>query len=69
MKNQHDCDCEEHEDDDRLCGTCNGSGEGMVDGSSCSSCHGSGNASEARRRQEREEARGDYLYDLWKDER
>lgn len=27
---------------DNLCGQCNGSGEGMYDGSRCSSCHGSG---------------------------
>jgi hypothetical protein len=25
-----------------ICGSCNGSGEGMFDGSICTTCHGSG---------------------------
>ena len=30
------------EDDEELCGWCNGSGEGGHDGSTCSECKGSG---------------------------
>lgn len=33
---------EEDEDDYNICGECNGSGEGMTEGSSCSMCGGSG---------------------------
>lgn len=33
---------EDEYDDDPLCGLCNGSGEGMYDGSTCSLCGGSG---------------------------
>lgn len=33
----------EHTDDEApMCAVCNGSGEGMYDGSRCSSCHGHG---------------------------
>ncbi len=32
----------EQEEDENLCSMCNGSGEGMWDGSRCSSCNGSG---------------------------
>lgn len=39
---------EANQEDPGLCSSCNGSGEGMFDGSRCSSCHGSG---EARRLQ------------------
>jgi len=35
-------DCEEKEDEDEICGRCNGSGEGMYDGSTCSACKGAG---------------------------
>jgi hypothetical protein len=37
-------DCAEQDEDDgpEHCSTCNGSGEGMVDGSRCSRCGGSG---------------------------
>ncbi len=37
-------DEDQHHDDDTeyLCGACNGSGEGMYDGSTCGSCKGSG---------------------------
>jgi len=37
-------DCKEPEEDDEpeLCTQCNGSGEGMCDGTRCSSCHGKG---------------------------
>ena len=39
------CDsCHEDSESDALCGFCNGSGEGMWDGSSCRSCRGSGMA-------------------------
>lgn len=27
-----------------ICPACNGSGEGMIDGSTCSTCHGEGEA-------------------------
>ena len=30
------------DDDDTICPQCNGSGEGMYDGSKCHACHGSG---------------------------
>ena len=30
------------QDDDELCGRCNGSGEGMYDGTRCGACGGSG---------------------------
>ncbi len=38
-------DCNKCEDGiiDEICGTCNGSGEGQYDGSTCPSCKGSGN--------------------------
>jgi hypothetical protein len=36
-------ECEEEEDE--TCGRCNGSGEGMYDGSTCSSCGGAGEIS------------------------
>lgn len=32
----------EDDDEDDLCSACNGSGEGMYDGSTCSTCHGYG---------------------------
>lgn len=35
-----DCDLENPEDE--ICGNCNGSGEGYVDGSRCTVCKGSG---------------------------
>lgn len=38
-----DFDEEEQEDDeDGSCWTCRGTGEGMMDGASCSSCNGKG---------------------------
>lgn len=33
---------EDEDDEDEICSGCNGSGEGMHDGSSCYKCHGSG---------------------------
>ncbi len=41
-------DLQDDDDDPIICATCNGSGEGMHDGSRCSSCHGSGHESTAR---------------------
>ena len=32
----------EDDDDEPICGACNGSGEGMYDGSTCYKCHGYG---------------------------
>jgi hypothetical protein len=58
------------EDDDELCSRCAGSGEGLYDGSKCSRCHGSGSAGEStsqRDRQDRADARADYLIDQSKD--
>ena len=37
---------EEEDDSETLCAHCNGSGEGMYDGTTCSYCHGSGVESE-----------------------
>lgn len=39
-----DCSDDDEWSDDDLCSRCNGSGEGMYDGSTCSSCGGSGTA-------------------------
>ena len=33
---------EDEDDDEPICSACNGSGEGMYDGSTCYKCHGSG---------------------------
>lgn len=33
---------EEYEDEDYICPACNGSGEGMYDGSTCHKCKGTG---------------------------
>ncbi len=38
----NDEDFETEEDSDELCGTCDGSGEGQYDGSTCSRCKGTG---------------------------
>ena len=32
----------DYEDEDEICSACNGSGEGMWDGSTCYKCHGCG---------------------------
>jgi hypothetical protein len=41
MNTEHEQECQ-HEDTERgLCGACNGSGEGMHDGTICGSCNGS----------------------------
>lgn len=58
---------------DDLCGYCDGSGEGMYDGSACSACHGSGIEGERERRIERlamiADARRDELKDQLYDAR
>lgn len=47
-QDQHDLDPEdpdgllEEDDDEPICSACNGSGEGMYDGSTCYKCHGYG---------------------------
>ena len=51
------------DDDQPICGNCNGSGEGMHDGSRCSSCGGSGVAIDYDARLENECARADYMND------
>lgn len=38
---EEDIDTED-DDDEHICPACNGSGEGMYDGSSCYKCHGTG---------------------------
>lgn len=51
---------ESNEDEDEpICGSCSGSGEGMHDGSSCRTCGGSGGESLASRRNARAEAMAD----------
>lgn len=35
-------DAEDDDDEDDICSACNGSGEGMYDGSTCYKCHGHG---------------------------
>lgn len=52
-------------DDYPICPHCDGSGEGMYDGSSCYSCRGTG----VERDEEDDYSYADYLYDKWKDER
>jgi hypothetical protein len=58
-------------DDDRpcLCGSCNGSGEGMYDGSTCHTCGGSGEERDYEAERDREDERADYLRDQEKDDR
>lgn len=51
------------DDDQPICGNCNGSGEGMHDGSRCYQCGGSGVATDFDARYENECARADYLND------
>ena len=51
--------------DDNLCQSCNGTGEGQVDGSTCYTCKGSG---VARDYKEEEEAKAEAA-DYWNDER
>jgi len=37
----YEIDDDDHdEDDDDICPDCNGSGEGMYDGTTCTTCHG-----------------------------
>jgi DnaJ-class molecular chaperone len=56
------------EQDELLCIGCNGSGEGMHDGSRCSSCDGSGVEGSLERRREAEEERAEYLAQSRKDD-
>jgi DnaJ-class molecular chaperone len=49
--------------DEELCRTCNGSGEGLHDGSRCSSCKGAGTESSADDAYEAECAKADWLND------
>lgn len=51
-------------DDEPLCPTCNGSGEGMYDGSRCSSCRGTGVESDGEDWYENQCAKADYENDL-----
>ena len=55
------------DDSDDLCPSCNGSGEGMHDGSSCGSCNGRGVARDADEEYERECERADRYYDMIKE--
>lgn len=57
------------EERDGICPRCNGSGEGMYDGSSCLFCRGSGSTASARAAQERDDAYADSAYDAWKERR
>ncbi len=45
---------QEDPDEEQYCGQCNGTGEGMYDGTTCYACKGSGIAGGPRRRQARE---------------
>ena len=55
-------DCKEDPEDDEpeICQYCNGSGEGMYDGTRCSHCHGNGTI---RHDLEEQEDRRDYELD------
>ncbi len=58
------------DDEGGYCPTCNGSGEGMYDGSRCSNCGGSGEVGgSGPSREDYEADKADYLNDLAKDER
>jgi RecJ-like exonuclease len=59
---------EDDEPEELLCIGCNGSGEGMHDGSRCSSCDGSGVEGSLERRREAEEERAEYLADQRRDD-
>lgn len=60
----------EEEEEGGYCPQCNGSGEGMYDGSRCSACGGSGEVSNSdTTREDYEAEKADYLNDQAKDER
>ena len=50
-----------------ICNFCDGSGEGMVDGSTCSECKGNGEVTENEEDEEDEEDDQDEEYERWKD--
>jgi len=64
-----DCMPDPRNDERCLCSHCNGSGEGMYDGSSCRVCHGSGEVRDLEAERDREDERADYLRDQAKDDR
>lgn len=58
-------------EESRVCGACNGSGEGRYDGSRCYTCHGSGEVPStygADLLERAYDAEGDRKYDLWKED-
>jgi DnaJ-class molecular chaperone len=57
------------ETDPPICDRCNGSGEGMADGTTCSACRGHGVAIDRQSEEDRAAAYADHLYDQAKDER
>ena len=60
-------DCPSHDDEsDAICGTCNGSGEGMYDGSTCSRCGGSGEVSYISEK-DMEEGAADHYWQMKQD--
>ena len=56
---EFDGDDDEHD----ICPQCNGSGEGMYDGSICHACHGSGVERDDSRREDYEADRADQIND------
>jgi len=59
----------DRDDEGRICGSCNGSGEGMYDGSTCRSCGGSGEEGDLERIEQAKWDRAEYLADLRDGER
>lgn len=55
------------DDEPTICGCCNGSGEGMYDGSTCGACRGSGEVRDLEAEREREADRADFLRDQMND--
>jgi DnaJ-class molecular chaperone len=55
--------------EDSLCGTCNGSGEGMHSDSTCGSCKGSGVERDDSGYEDHMAEKADYLNDVARDER
>lgn len=52
-----------------ICSACNGSGEGMHDGSTCRNCKGKGVTIDTEQLREEAEARAEHEYELWKEQR